>query len=172
MIGSSLDAVHNALGRPRYSVDYALIAGTGCQEWTRTTRPEKPQLMKLLAANLRSTEHPSLQDSKEGLGSQVETAARTLAQAVDALTNAELVVRILKKRRRALAQAAQVMLSRLKRDFLNAGLTQAQIHEIVPSEPRSRSAPVQPGAEIPAEITTDPQADSLEVLEPAPRSAA
>lgn len=46
--------------------------------------------------------------------------------------------------RRTLANAAQVELTRLKRDLKNAGLTEAQVHEIIPDTPAA-SNPTPPG---------------------------
>ena len=124
--------------------------------------------MSVLAANLRSTQHPRLQARKEEWASRLEAAAQTQTQAAKALDAAELEVMRLAMRRRGLAQAAQVMLTRLKREFKNVGMSQAQIHEIIPGSPRGRRAPAEPEAEVPAEASaeSDTAAD-----EPAPESA-
>jgi hypothetical protein len=158
-----IDEVHNTLGRPAQSVDFALIVGTGRQQWTRGNPRQQPVLMRVLAANLRSTDHPGLQPRKEGWASRINAAAQTLAQAVKALEAAELEAMCLVMRRRALAQVAQVMLSRLKRDFINVGMNQAQIHEIIPRSRRRRRGPAEPEAEVRAETTTE-----AAVEEPAP----
>ncbi len=48
-------------------------------------------------------------------------------------------------RRRALADALQVALTRLKRDLKNGGMTEAQIHEIIPDVPSSADSAAAPG---------------------------
>ena len=65
VICTVIDEVHNTLGRPAQSVDFALIVGTGRQQWTRCNPRQQPLLMSVLAANVRSTQHPKLQARKE-----------------------------------------------------------------------------------------------------------
>ena len=60
------------------------------------------------------------------------TAQAEAAKSADA---SETLVTTLSMRRRTLAFAAQVALIRLKRDFKNAGMTEAQVHEIIPDVP-------------------------------------
>jgi hypothetical protein len=67
-----------------------------------------------------------------------KAAAQSLAAgpAVDSYAR----ITALTTQRRTLADAAQVSLVRFKRDLLNLGMTEAQVHEIIPDTPSSAGA--------------------------------
>jgi hypothetical protein len=56
--------------------------------------------------------------------------------------------------RRTLADGVQVGLVRLKRDLKNLGMTEAQVHEIIPDVPASGRSSDTPPAPKPAPTTS------------------
>jgi hypothetical protein len=144
-IGAISDEVYNTLGRVSASVDYKLIFGSGKKAWTDGDPVQQPLLMKVLAANIRQTNNAKLIDRKEDWAARIEQKAAAQAKAAEPLAAADAQVTTLKLQRRTLANAAQVALVRLKRDFKNIGMTEAQIHEIIPDSPAgSSAAPTKP----------------------------
>ena len=139
-IGAVIDELWNCMGRPAQSVDYQLIVGGGRTDWTAGSPAIQPQLMTVLAANIRQTNHPKLQAKKEEWAHRIEVKAGAQDDAAKSASAAEVLVTTLGMRRRTLAYAAQVALTRLKRDFKNAGMTEAQVHEVIPDVPTSKAA--------------------------------
>jgi hypothetical protein len=144
-VGAVLDEIWNELGRPGSSQDYDLIAGSGKARWTNGDPAKQHHLMRILATNITATTAPKLQAKKSAWADRITLKAAAQAEAAKPLEPAEALVLALGARYRALANAAQVGLMRLKRDYKNAGMTEAQIHEIIPDTPRARkTAPGEP----------------------------
>jgi hypothetical protein len=141
-IGAVIDEIWNALGRPAQSVDYDLIVGTGKNAWTDGDPVKQPHLMKVLATNIRHSGHGNLVERKETWAARIEQKAAAQAQAASPLDASEAQVTSLGMQRRTLAKTAQVGLTRLKREFKNLGLTESQIHEVIPDAPVSSAAAV------------------------------
>jgi hypothetical protein len=101
-----------------------------------------------LAANIRGTNHPKLVERKEGWAKRIEACAAAQAEAAKPTDAAHARVTVLAMQRRAAADALQIALTRLKRDLKNDGMTEAQIHEIIPdvssSADSAASAPPAP----------------------------
>lgn len=134
-VGAVIDEIWNALGRPAQSIDYNLIVGSGKRAWTEGDPAKQPHLMSVLATNIRQTKHASLADKKEAWAVRIEQRAAAQTQAATPVDAFDARVSTLKMQRRTLASSAQVELTRLKRDFKNAGLTEAQVHEVIPDMP-------------------------------------
>jgi hypothetical protein len=134
------DEMWNALGRPSRSVDYDIIVSGGKNVWTEGDPAKQPQLMAVLAANIRATKHPKLVDRKEAWASRIEQKAAAQANAAAPTEAAYAQASVLSMQRRTLADSAQVGLTRLKRDLKNLGMTEAQAHEIIPDDQSAPSA--------------------------------
>ena len=139
-IGAVIDEIWNALGRPAHSVDYDLIVGAGKNAWTDGDPAKQHHLMVVLANNIRQTSSAKLADKKEQWATRIEQKAAAQEQAAKPIDAADVLVTTQKMQRRTLANTAQVALTRLKRDFKNIGMTEAQIHEIIPDTPTATSA--------------------------------
>ncbi|MCU0691256.1 MAG: hypothetical protein MUF54_07640 [Polyangiaceae bacterium] len=139
-IGATLDEIWNALGRPAQSIDYSLIAGTGKAQWTDGDPIEQHLLMKVLATNIRATNAPTLQQTKETWAARIEAKAAAQEAASTETRGADVTVFAARAQQRGLANLAQVAISRLKRDYKNLGLTESQIHEIIPDYQSRRRA--------------------------------
>ena len=59
-IGAVVDEIWNSLGRPAQSIDYDLIVDSGKNARTDGDPVKQPHLMKVLAANIRHSNHPKL----------------------------------------------------------------------------------------------------------------
>jgi hypothetical protein len=128
-IGSVIDEIWNTLGRPAQSIDYDLIVGSGKNAWTDGDPTKQSHMMGVLAANIRASNNPKLAEKKAGW-----------AEASAALETADAQVTALAMQRRTLAGALQVGLARFKRDLKNLGMTESQVHEIIPDTPTGSSA--------------------------------
>jgi hypothetical protein len=139
-IGAVVDEIWNTLGRPAQSVDYDLIVGAGKKAWTDGDPIKQHHAMAVLATNIRNTNSQKLADKKEAWANRIEQKAAVQAQAAAPIDAADSLVKTLNMQRRALAETGQVSLTRLKRDLKNLGMTEAQVHEIIPDTPTATSA--------------------------------
>ena len=153
-IGAICDEIWNAMGRPMQSVDYDLIMAGGKRAWTEVDPAKQAVLMSVLSSNIRGSKHPKLADKKEGWAKRIDDKATAQAEAAAPTEASHAQVMVLSMQRRTLADSAQVALTRLKRDLKNNGMTESQIHEIIPDIPSS-SKPATPAAQ-----TTTPQTTS------------
>jgi len=143
-IGAVLDEIWNALGRPAHSPDYATLAGSGVGAWTNGHPTRQHNLMRVLASNLRVVTHTNLQARKQEWADRIEAKAAVHQEAAGPLEAADALAMVLRNQRRTLCNHAQAALTRLKRDLKNAGLTEVQIHEIIPSHTRVKKPAPQP----------------------------
>jgi hypothetical protein len=134
------DEMWNALGRPAQSVDYDILVAGGAKVWTDGDPASQPHLMAVLATNIRNTRHPKLVERKDGWAGRIDQKAAAQAEAAAPTAAAYAQVAALGMQRRTLADTAQVGMSRLKRDLKNLGMTEAQIHEIIPDVPSANGA--------------------------------
>lgn len=132
-IGSTLDEVWNALGRPASSVEYTLIAGQGKSQWADGDPREQGAKMTILAGRIRQTTAPALQNEKDAWAQAIDDRAVAQTKLSAELKTAEVRLHISKGTARAVADLLQVALVRLKRDLTNLGLTETQIHKIIPA---------------------------------------
>jgi hypothetical protein len=131
-IGAVCDEIWNGMGRPSQSIDYDLIVNGGKNVWTEGDPARQPYLMKVLAANIRNSKHPKLADKKEAWAKRIEDKAAAQTAAAQPTETAHAQVTALQMQRRTLADSVQVGLTRFKRDLKNLGMTEAQVHEIIP----------------------------------------
>jgi uncharacterized protein YjiS (DUF1127 family) len=76
-----------------------------------------------------------------------QTEAATMADPIHARLTG------LTMQRRSVADLAQLALTRFKRDLKNLGMSEAQIHEIIPDAPAGNGTPVVVPAPAPAPAT-------------------
>jgi len=134
-VGSVCDEMWNAMGRPSQSIDYNLVVNGGKNVWTDGDPAKQPALMGVLAKNVRTSNHPKLAAKKEEWAKRIEVKAAAQAEAARPTEASYAEVTALTMQRRTLAEALQVGLVRFKRDLKNLGMTEAQVHEIIPDVP-------------------------------------
>jgi hypothetical protein len=149
-IGSVCDEMWNAMGRPSQSVDYNLVVNGGKNVWTDGDPAKQPALMGVLAKNIRNSTHPKLAAKKEEWAKRIEVKAAAQAEAAKPTEASYAQVLALTMQRRTLADALQVGLVRFKRDLKNLGMTEAQVHEIIPDTPPAPRASDTPPKPSPA----------------------
>jgi hypothetical protein len=143
--------IWNALGRPAQSPDYDLIVGPGTKAWTEGDPTKQPYLMAVLAANIRATKHPKLAERKEAWAKRIDVCAAAQAETARPTDAAHAQVTVLGMQQRALADSIQIALTRLKRDLKNNGMTEAQIHEVIPDVSGSPAGEAMSSTPIPAQ---------------------
>jgi hypothetical protein len=148
-IGAVCDEMWNAMGRPARSVDYDITVNTGKNFWTEGDPAKQPHLMAVLAANIRATKHPKLVARKEDWATRIDQKAAAQAEAARPTDATGAQVSALTMQRRMLADSAQLGLTRLKRDLKNLGMTEAQVHEIIPDDQTASPATPPPPAPAP-----------------------
>jgi len=151
-IGAVCDEIRNLMGRPKQSIDYDLIVNGGMSGWTDGDPGRQPAMMSLLAQNIRGSSHPKLAEKKEDWAKRIEAKAAAQAEAAKPAEASYARVTFLTLQRRTLADALQVALVRFKRDLKSQGMTEAQVHEIIPDVPprTSRAQPTTEKATPPA----------------------
>lgn len=143
-IGAVIDEIWNTLGRSAQSPDYNLIVGPGKKAWTDGDPAKQHHVMGVLAANIRNSTNTKLADKKEAWAVRIEQKAAVQQDAAKPIDASDALVTTLGMQRRTLAETGQVSLVRLKRDFKNIGMTEAQIHEIIPDNSTVSSAAPNP----------------------------
>jgi hypothetical protein len=151
-IGSVCDEIWNAMGRPSQSIDYNLVVNGGKKVWTEGDPTKQPALMAVLAKNIRNSDHPKLAARKEEWAKRIEAKATAQAEAARPTEGSYAQVTTLTMQRRTLADALQVGLVRFKRDLKNLGMTEAQVHEIIPDMPSHGRGSDTPPAPNPAPL--------------------
>ena len=139
-VGAVCDEIWNAMGRPSHSIDFDLIVNGGKKGWCDGDPSKQPALMAVLAKNIRSSKHPKLADKKEAWAVRIEQKAAAQAEAARPADSSYAQITALTMQRRTLADATQVALARFKRELKNLGMTEPQIHEIIPDDPRAASS--------------------------------
>ncbi|MBC7171995.1 MAG: hypothetical protein H5U40_06205 [Polyangiaceae bacterium] len=146
VIGQNADLVWNAIGRPQSDAAYSILFPGGISGYVDASVLDQPIRMELLVKLLRSEVHPKLPPAiAEAAAAEIEAAGAALDQAVENVRRPRARVKLYEMTLRALGRAAAVELARMKRLLLARGLTEAQIHEVIPDRGRSK-----PKSRVPA----------------------
>jgi hypothetical protein len=143
-IGSVRDEMWNALGRPRQSplMDEAFSGGVGT--YTNGDPRKQPVLMEILRASILAASAPQWSEPKRtAWAATIETARVPYKEAVEAHRPLEAAETVADAGYRAAVRTAHARLVSYKRDLKSLGLTEAQIHEIIPDA----SSPKKPKGE-------------------------
>ena len=145
------DDVWNDTGRSMEDPAYEVLFPGGIGYYTEGRDEEQPVRMRLLATLLESGVHPRLAEAEaKDYAAQIRAAAKSYAEAVDAAREPRLSAELLDRVYTALARSAHLGLTNFKRALKLAGLSEAQIHRIIPDRPRGAAAK-------PAPAPTDPK---------------
>lgn len=143
-VGRVSDEIWNALGRPANDTFYSLLFPGGIGIYTGSAVDDEPEMLGLLGELIMLPLSPRLNaEQKARWQAELTAAAAPLRTAVEA--RSPLVIRLNFHTRilQAVGKLTQVRLAMLKRDLKNEGLTEQQIHEVIPdaSRPKPRPAP-------------------------------
>lgn len=140
-----LDRVHdetwNDVGRPAQDRYLALMYPGGTGYYTDGDTPGQPARMELLAKLYDRALHPKIPgDKSREYARRIREAAAALKADLDAAAAPSANVTLLERVRTALGRVTQYELANLKRLYKVEGLTEAQIHEIIPDRPIAKKA--------------------------------
>lgn len=142
LLGRVADDVWNAIGRPANDVIYEILYPEGVATYAEGDVNQQPDRMDLLAELLVANLHPKLPaDRAAAFAAEITASSTALRALVDAarplVTRVELAV----KMRSAVARSIAVSLAALKRQWKADGISEADIHAIIPDRPRPKKAP-------------------------------
>jgi len=142
LLGRVADDVWNAIGRPANDVIYEILYPEGVATYAEGDVNQQPDRMDLLAELLVANLHSKLPaDRAAAFAAEITASSTALRALVDAarplVTRVELAV----KMRSAVARSIAVSLAALKRQWKADGISEADIHAIIPDRPRPKKAP-------------------------------
>lgn len=127
------DDIWNALGRPAFDPHLSILFPGGIAYYAEGRNEDQPDRMELLVELLEAGIHPKLsQDLADAVAERVSAEARAYRAKVEAARTPKARVDLLSQVKAALARSGQVALANLKRAYLALGMSDAEIHEVIP----------------------------------------
>lgn len=140
MLGRLADEIWNDVGRPASDPLYSLLFPDGVGFYTDGPDAEQPTRMELLAELLEANLHPKLDPKKtKAQAKQVRDAAKALRTAVDKTVTPRTDAATLGRARTAVARSLQLSLANLKRHYRAQGLSERDIHAMIPDRGKPKS---------------------------------
>lgn len=155
VVGASSDEIWNAIGRPANDPGYSLLFPGGITAYVDSRTEEEPDLIELLVELLGLPILLQLTaEQKAEWQRRLTETIEPLRTAVNARSEMTRRIKLYERVLRALGKIIQMRLVSLKRDFKGEGMTETQIHAIIPdaSSPRSSTG----SGRAPAEPTEPP----------------
>ncbi len=132
-IGGIRDAMWNAVGRPRQSPHMDQVFPGGVALYTSGDPRNQPVMMQVLRSRILAASAPQwTQALRESWAAQIDALLGPYTTAVDAHRPAEAAALVAGAGYRAAIRSGHARLQAFKRDLLTLGLTNAQVHEIIP----------------------------------------
>jgi len=149
------DAMWSVLGRPRQSPFLQQVFPSGVTTYTAGDPTQQPVLMRVLHSRLLAASAPQWpKEQCEAWANEIEALRLPYAAAIDAHRPVEAAATVADVGYRSAVRASHARLRAFKRDLQNLGLTEPQIHEIIPDASvaaASGSAPPAPTPPTPAQ---------------------
>lgn len=140
-IGSVRDKMWNALGRPKYSSHLDEVFPGGIGTYTAGDPSGQPLLMKVLHARILAGSAPQWTEAlRQGWAAEIEALRAPYATAVETHRPTEAAATVAEVGYRAAVRAGHARLRSFKRDLKSLGLTETQIHEIIPDAGAGRAS--------------------------------
>lgn len=156
-IGGVRDAMWNALGRPRQSPHMDEVYPGGVGIYTSGDPRGQPLLMKILHARILSAAAPQwAMISRQAWAAEVEALQVPYAAAVEAHRPAEASETVADAGYRAAVRSGHSRLGSFKRDLKSLGMTETQIHELIPDDGAGKPAPKAKAAKVDAAPKAEP----------------
>lgn len=145
-IGSVRDAMWNAIGRMRQNSYLEQVFPGGVTTYTAGDVRGQPVLMHVLESRISASAAPQWSEqAKQGWAAEIQALRTTYAAALDAHRPLEAALTVADASYRSAVRTAQARLRAFKRDLQNLGMSEAQIHEIIPdASTRTAAAKVNP----------------------------
>jgi hypothetical protein len=144
LIKAQADLIWNELGRPANDPVFELLFPGGSGFYADANVEEQPNLMLLLAELLESNLSPKLSANVGARVTAIRDAAARLGAAVEAARKPRSTVKLYDRMLTAVARSAHVELARLKRYWKSEGISEADIHTVIPDRPRNYGVPATP----------------------------
>jgi hypothetical protein len=142
LLAALYDETLTAAGRPGSDPFLTLLYPHGSSAYTEGPTSEQPERMRLLANLLERRIHPDIPETRlPDMIRSIRDAADQLQAAVVAAQGPAIQLEMLEKMYAVLARSGQIQLARLKKYWKALGMSEADIHELVPDRPRSRHKP-------------------------------
>ena len=135
LLGRVHDDIWNLVGRPGAGYDpyLAVLFPSGASYYAQGDTDEQPARMHLLAELLVSAAHPKIPAAEgEKFAGEIRDGAATLEKVVEELRLPLARLQGLEKMRTAVVRAAQIQLAALKRLYKAKGMSEADIHQVIP----------------------------------------
>jgi hypothetical protein len=133
LVGATRDEMWNALGRPKQSPHMDEVYPEGIGTYTSGDPRGQPVLMQVLHARILAASAPQWPEAKRNAwASAIEAKREAYDVVVKSYLPVEAAVVVAEASYRAAVRGGQARLRNFKRDLKSLGLTEAQIHEIIP----------------------------------------
>jgi hypothetical protein len=151
------DEIWNEIGRPQNDPYFDMLFPGGTGFYVDGNPNEQPAQMELLAELLDAKLHPRLTNAP-AQAAVVRAEAAKLEAATEATRKPAARVELYDRMLTAIARSAQVELSKLKRFWKAEGLSESDIHSVIPDRPRNYGVgtPTNPTAPASPVAPTEP----------------
>ena len=138
LLKKTADDIWNAIGRPASDPAYEILFPGGVSYYADGSDEDQPNRMELLAELLESGVHARLdKELAQHSAASIRSQANKYRELLDNLRMPKARVALLEKVWMAIARSAQTELVRLKRRYKSEGLSEAEIHSVIPDRPRA-----------------------------------
>jgi len=139
------DEFFNLSGRASRDPVLGLVFPGGAGHYTALRPRQKPIALEMLARALQTHRHRRVpQTEVDRMTAELRAEAADITAVLAQLEPAVVEGRLLQAQRTATARSARRQLAALKRFWLAEGLSEAEIHEVIPSRPQGRRTPRAP----------------------------
>ena len=133
------DALWNDIGRPAHDVAFATIFPGGAGYYTEGGMDDRAERLDLLVELLGRRLHPRVSaESITAWGIKLTTDRDACRAASEALRGPAARAEQVERAYFAVVRSAHAALGSTKRDLKSDGVTEAEIHEVIPNRPRTR----------------------------------
>jgi hypothetical protein len=151
LLGNVSDDIWNKVGRPGADPVLSIIFPGGFAYYAEGRDEEQPDRMELLAEFLKAGLHPKLdREIAAAHAKSVHQSAEALRKRAEATRKPAARVKLLSAMQVSVARYAQTELSNLKRRYKSEGLSEADIHAVIPDRPRAKAAAADAPADPPS----------------------
>jgi hypothetical protein len=139
VVSKVMDDVWNAVGRPAADTALSILSPAGVAYYGDGDVLEVSERLEVLAQLLGSGIHPKLSlDKAQVAAGEVKAAATALRSTIEASRVPLTRLMVIERIRAAVARSAQLELAHLKRLYKAAGLSEADIHTVIPEHGRKK----------------------------------
>jgi len=154
VIRANADIIWNELGRPANDPIFELLFPGGSGFYADASVDDQPHMMLLLAELLESNLSAKLAANLAPKVTAIRDEAAKLGAAVEAAREPRATAKVYDRMLTAVARSAHFELAKLKRFWKSEGLSESDIHSVIPDRPRSYGVPTPP-APTPDDPSTD-----------------